>query len=341
MKGTHCDRSTGFIVHAPTRLLMAQAPDKPHDHDAHDGHDQSGNHAGHGHTTASFGKAFFIGTVLNLGFVAVEATYGILSNSMALLADAGHNLSDVAGLLIAWGAATLAKRKPSPHFTYGLRRSSILAALFNAVFLLIAVGAIAYAAVGRLFTPQPVEGGVVMIVAAIGIVINTATALLFARGRKGDINIRGAFLHMAADAAVSAGVVVSGFLIARTGLHWIDPVTSLAIVAVIVVGTWGLLRDSVAMSLDRVPDGISPAEVTDALIALPGVIKVHDLHIWPMSTTETALTCHLVVPEGIGGDNFLHDIAAMLKSDFGIGHATIQVERNEDTACLLAPGEVV
>jgi len=299
------------------------------------------DHRGHDHAPASFGRAFLIGSILNIGFVLVEASYGIAANSVALLADAGHNLSDVLGLLIAWSAATLTKRGPSKHYTYGLRRSSILAALFNAVFLLVAIGAIGYEAVQRLAAPQPVAGRTVVIVAAIGIVINGVTALLFASGRKGDINIRGAFLHMAADAAVSAGVVVAGLAIAYTGWLWLDPATSLVIVAVILAGTWGLLRDSLAMSLDRVPTTISPGAVETALSGLPGVTRVHDLHIWPMSTTEVALTCHLVMPAGCPGDAFLHDTTAMLHDRFQIGHSTIQVERDEAEACLQAPAEAV
>lgn len=303
------------------------------------GHSHSAS--GHSHAPSNFGRAFLIGTLLNTGFVLVEAGYGISVNSVALLADAGHNLSDVLGLLIAWGAATLSRRQPSADYSYGLRRTSILAALFNAVFLLVAIGAIAFEAVQRLFHPQPVEGGVIMAVASVGIVINGITAWLFASGRKGDINIRGAFLHMAADAAVSAGVVLAGFLVTRTGWLWLDPATSLVIVAVILIGTWGLLRSSVAMSLDRVPDGIAPAEVDSALMRLPGVTRVHDLHIWPMSTTDVALTCHLVMPDGCPGDAFLHDTSAMLHDRFKIGHSTIQVERDEHEACLLAPSNVV
>jgi cobalt-zinc-cadmium efflux system protein len=297
--------------------------------------------AGHSHAPANFGRAFLVGTLLNVGFVIVEAGYGVSINSVALLADAGHNLSDVLGLLIAWGAATLSKRRPSAHYSYGLRRTSILAALFNAVFLLVAIGAIAFEAVQRLLHPQPVEGKVIMAVAAVGIVINGITAWLFARGGKGDINIRGAFLHMAADAAVSVGVVGAGFLVIRTGWLWLDPVTSLVIVAVVLVGTWGLLRSSVAMSLDRVPEAIAPADVNAALASLPGVTRVHDLHIWSMSTTEVALTCHLVMPDGCPGDAFLHDTSAMLHNQFEIGHSTIQVERDEHEACSLAPASVV
>lgn len=301
----------------------------------------SGDHAGHSHAPKDFGRAFLIGTTLNMTFVIVEAVFGFLANSMALLADAGHNLSDVAGLLIAWGAASLAKRGPTRHYTYGFRRSSILAALFNALFLLVAMGAIGFEAIQRFADPQPISSGIVMLVAGVGIVINTATAMLFASGRKGDINIRGAYLHMAADAAVSAGVVVAGFAIAKTGWLWLDPLTSLAIVAVIFFGTWGLLRDSVGLSLDRVPAGIAPAEVEESLASLPGVSRVHDLHIWGMSTTEVALTCHLVMPDGSPGDAFLHQTAAKLDEEFGIDHTTIQIEREDEGNCDQAPSTVV
>lgn len=297
------------------------------------GADRGHSHAGHGHAPANFGRAFLIGTLLNLAFVMIEGGYGLAANSVALIADAGHNLSDVLGLLIAWAAATVSTRKPTANYTYGLGRSSILAALFNAVFLLVAVGAIGLEAVQRLRDPQPVAGGTVMAVAAVGIVINGLTAWLFAGGRKGDINIRGAFLHMVADAAVSAGVVVSGFAIGRTGWLWLDPATSLIIVSVILIGTWGLLRNALAMSLDRVPAGIAAHEVERALTDLPGTAYVHDLHIWPMSTTEVALTCHLVMPAGCPDDRFLHDVAAMLPRQFGIGHATVQVEQGDGDAC--------
>lgn len=309
-----------------------------------DGHGHShGDHdhgPGHSHAPADFGRAFLIGTVLNVTFVVVEAGFGIAVNSMALLADAGHNLSDVLGLLVAWGAASLGKRLPSERYTYGLRRSTILAALFNALFLLVAIGGIAVEAIRRFWTPQEVPGTTVMLVAGIGIVINGATAWLFARGRKGDINIRGAYLHMAADAGVSAAVVVAGLLITLTGAQWIDPVTSLTIVVVVFVGTWRLLKDSVAMSLDRVPPHIKRSEVGDALGALPGVTRVHDLHIWSMSTTETALTAHLVMPAGSDGDHFLHNIAELLKRRFNIGHSTLQIERDA-AACALEPDHVV
>jgi cobalt-zinc-cadmium efflux system protein len=304
---------------------------------AHD-HDHG---LGHGHAPKSFGFAFAVGTALNVGFVAVEAVYGILANSMALFADAGHNLSDVLGLLIAWGAAVLAKRLPTARYTYGLRSSSILAALVNAVLLLVAVGAIMLEAVRRLAHPEPVAEVTVMVVAGIGIVVNGLTAWLFASGRKGDINIKGAFLHMAADAAVSAGVVLAALVILFTGWARLDPVVSLVIAAVIIWGTWGLLRDSVNMSLDAVPPGIDPAEVRAYLADLSGVADLHDLHIWPMSTTETALTCHLVMPGGHPGDGYTACVTRELHHRFGIGHATLQIEVDEDVACTLAPDHVV
>ena len=318
--------------------------DRSNDHASHDhgaGHGSAHGHAGHAHAPKDFGLAFAVGVTLNFGFVLVEAIYGLLSNSMALLADAGHNFSDVLGLLIAWGATILAKRKPGGRYTYGLRSSSIVAALFNALLLLIAIVVIAYEALGRLAMPEPVAGSTVITVAAIGIVINTATALLFMRGSKNDINIRGAFLHMAADAAVSAGVVVAGFVILATGWLWIDAAVSLVIVTVIAIGTWGLLRDSVNMSLHASPSGIDPDEVAKFLRQRPGVAGLHDLHIWPMSTTETALTAHLTVPGGYPGDAFVHGIADDLLSRFGIGHATIQIETGAGDECKLEPDHVV
>jgi cobalt-zinc-cadmium efflux system protein len=302
----------------------------------------SHDHApGHSHAPADFGRAFAIGIALNSGFVVAEASFGLLSNSTALLADAGHNLSDVLGLLVAWGAASLARRAPAGRFTYGLRGSSILAALFNAVFLLVSVGAIGWESVLRLMHPEPVAGITVMIVAGIGIVINAATALMFVGGRKNDINVEGAFLHMAADAAVSLGVVIAAGLILWTGWTWIDPVMSLVICLVILWSTWGLLRTSVSMSLNAVPPGVDVVAVRKALAGLPGVTQVHDLHIWPISTTETALTCHVVMPSGHPGDRFLMDAAHELAHDFRIGHTTIQIEVSEDTPCALAPDDVV
>jgi cobalt-zinc-cadmium efflux system protein len=311
------------------------------------GHDDDRNHAhaphehGHAHAPADFGRAFAIGIGLNTAFVVVEFIYGVIGNSVALIADAGHNMSDVLGLVIAWIASVLTRRPPSQRYTYGLGGSSILAALFNAVFLLVAVGAIAWEAVLRLFNPEPVAAGTVMIVAAIGIVINALTAWLFASSRKSDLNIRGAFIHMAADAAVSAGVVLAGLVVLKTGWLWIDPVTSLAIVAAIVWSTWGLLRDSLAMSLAGVPRAIDIGAVQRYLESCSGVSAVHDLHIWPMSTTETALTAHLVVPAGHPGDQFLISTANALHEQFGIGHATLQIEVSAETACRLAPDHVV
>ncbi len=295
-----------------------------HHHD-HDGHDHGHIH-GHSHAPASFGRAFAIGITINLAYVAVEAVAGLATGSMALLADAGHNLSDVLGLAVAWAGLKLAQRPPSPRFTYGLKRSGILAALFNGVLLLLACGAIAVEALRRLADPQPVPGPVIMAVAAGGIVVNGVTAWLFARGRKGDVNIRGAWLHMLADAGVSAAVVVSGFIILQTGMHWIDPALSLVVVAVILAGTWGLLRQSVALALDAVPEGIDATAVADFLKAQPGVATVHHLHIWPMGTTDTALTVHLVMPRGHPGDAVLSGLAHDLEHRFGIGHVTIQVE---------------
>ena len=311
-----------------------------HDHD-HGGHDHRHGPGGHGHAPASFGRAFAIGIGLNVAFVLVEAGFGIASNSMALVADAGHNLSDVLGLVVAWVAAVLSKRPPSDRFTYGLRGSSILAALFNAVFLLVAVGAIAWEAVLRLLSPAPVAGATVIVVAAIGIAINGFTAWLFASGRRGDINIRGAYLHMAADAAVSAGVVGAGLAILATGWLWLDPVASLVIVAVVIWSTWDLLRDSLAMSLSAVPPGIEPAAVRAALLGESGVAGLHDLHIWSMGTTETALTAHLVMPAGHPGDAFLMRVGESLRRHHGIGHVTLQVETDPATGCALEPDQVV
>jgi cobalt-zinc-cadmium efflux system protein len=291
------------------------------------------HHDHHAHAPTDFGRAFALGTVLNLAFVAIEGTAGFLTDSVALLADAGHNLSDVLGLLIAWGGAELAKRPASKQFTYGLRGSSILAALANAVLLLVAVGAITLEAVERLGSPPPIAGGMVMLVAGIGILVNGATALLFVRGRKSDVNVRGAFLHMAADAGVSAAVVVAGGLMLLTGNTWIDPAISLVVVAVILWSTWGLLKDSIKMALHAVPSGIDPEAVERTLAALPGVTRVHDLHIWPMSTTEAALTAHLVIPGGHPGDAFLIELQHRLAHDFRIDHTTVQIELGDGAEC--------
>lgn len=321
-----------------------------HDHAGHSGHHHDHDHGhthhhhgpgGHVHAPANFGKAFAVGITLNTGFVIIEAMYGFASGSMALVADAGHNLSDVLGLMAAWSAAVLVKRAPTPRFTYGLRGSSILAAMFNAVFLLVAVGAIAWEAVLRLFNPEPVTEMTVIIVAAIGILINGVTAWLFASGRDSDLNIRGAYLHMMADAAVSLGVVVAAVVIMFTGWQWIDAATSLVISALIIWSTWGLLRDSTAMSLAAVPRNIDPSAVRAYLAQCAGVAQVHDLHIWSMSTTEVALTCHMVMPTGHPGDAYLMDVCARLTRDFGIAHTTIQIETDPETACVLAPEHVI
>jgi cobalt-zinc-cadmium efflux system protein len=309
------------------------------DHDHHHGHDQPGHD--HSHALASFGKAFVAGIALNAGFVVLEIVFGLFGHSVALLADAGHNLSDVLGLLVAWVASILVKRAPTPRFTYGFSGSSILAALFNALFLMVVIGGLSWEAIGRLFYPEPVAGGTVMIVAAAGIVINGVCAWLFASGRKGDINIRGAFAHMAADALVSLGVVVAGFVILLTGWLWLDPVVSLMINAIIIWGTWSVLRDSTAMSLHAMPPGIDPAEVSAFLSGQPGVHAIHDLHVWGMSTTETALTAHLVMPGGHPGDAFLIGICETLSARYCIGHATLQVETDPASACALAPAHVI
>ena len=291
-------------------------------------HDHHHDHAhGHSHAPGEYGRTFAIGITLNLGFVIVEAGAGWVSDSIALIADAGHNLSDVLGLLMAWAAFTLSKRPASARYTYGLRGSSILAALFNAILLLVACGAITLGAIQRFAHPAPVEPGMMMAVAAIGIIINLGTALLFLRGRHSDLNIRGAFLHMAADAAVSAGVVVAGALVAVTGLLWVDPAISLVIVAVIVAGTWGLFRDSLAMSLNGVPGGIDSEVVKERLSRLPGVEAVHHVHIWPTSTTEVALTAHLLMPEPANQDGFLASTAKLMRDEFQIGHSTFQIEQ--------------
>lgn len=319
-----------------------------HDHEdsRHDRHrHQHGHVHGHGHDHShapkSFGTAFGLGIALNITFVAVEAAYGVIGNSMALLADAGHNLGDVLGLAVAWAAAVLSQRRPTTRYTYGFRSSSIMAALVNAVVLLVAMGAIILEAARRLAAPEPVAGQDVIIVAAIGILINTITAWLFASGRKGDINIKAAFLHMAADAAVSLGVVLAGVVILLTGWLWLDPAVSLVIAVIIVWGTWGLLRDSVNMSLAAVPAGIEPEAVRGFLESQPGVSHVHDLHIWPMSTTETALTCHVVLPGGHPGDEFTRRVSSELQRRFGIQHATTQIETSEEVTCALAPEHVV
>lgn len=295
----------------------------------------------HAHTPHEFGRAFAIGIALNLGFVVIESAYGFIANSMALVADALHNLGDVLSLVVAWLAMALAQRMPSQTHTYGLKRATILAALINAVLLLVAVGAIVVEALRRLAQPGDIATLTVMVVAAIGIVINGITARLFYAGRAKDINLRGAYLHMLYDALVSLGVMLAGAAIWFTGWRWIDPAVSLIVAGVILVGTWGLLKGSLGMSLDAVPRGITLAEVGRFIGQQPGVAAVHDLHIWPMSTTETALTCHCVMPGGHPGDAFLVELARALHERFGIEHATIQIEVDANIPCALEPDHVV
>ena len=311
-----------------------------HRHDEGQGHDHRAHR--HDHAPASFGRAFLIGIVLNGGFVAVEAAYGFFANSLALLADASHNLSDVLGLVLAWAAASLVKRQPSARYTYGMKRTSILASLANAMLLLVASGAIVLEAVRRFDAPQPVAEMTVIWVALIGIAINGGTALGFMAGRKSDLNIRGAFLHMMTDALVSLGVVVSGVVVLATGWQWVDPAVSVTIAVVIVAGTWSLLKDSINLALDAVPANIDRAAIQTYLLALPGVSEVHDLHIWAMSTTEVAMTAHLVRPGATLDDQLLMQACRELSQRFGIGHATLQVESGDPAhPCALAPAEVV
>lgn len=302
----------------------------PHDHD----------HSAHAHALPGNNQAFAIGVALNLGFVVAEVVYGLGAHSLALLSDAGHNLSDVFGLLIAWGAIHLSQSLPTRRRTYGLRRSSILAALANAVILLIAVGGITWEAIGRFWRPETVGGNTVIVVAAVGVVINAVTALLFMAGRERDLNVKGAFLHMAADAVVSLGVVGIGFAIGATGWAWLDPAVSILIGGVIVWGTWGLLCEALNLAMDAVPAQINPEAVEAYLGALPGVEAVHDLHIWGMSTTEVALTAHLVMPVPPANDSFLHEVCEELHEHFEIGHTTLQLERGE-VGCQQAPAHVV
>jgi cobalt-zinc-cadmium efflux system protein len=308
-------------------------------HAHHHDHSHAHDHAAHSHAPTNFGWAFAIGASLNAGFVIAELIFGYAANSLALISDAVHNLSDVIALLLAWAAAWLAQKRPTQRYTYGYRRASILAALFNAGLLLVAVGGIIVEAINRLQEPAAVSSWTVMVVAAFGIAINGSTALLFMRGRDGDLNIRGAYLHMAADAGVSLGVVVAALVIMLSGWLWVDPAISLVIAAAVLASGWGLARDSVNLALDGVPRGIELARVKDYLGALEGVSEVHDLHIWAMSTNETALTAHLVRPDGTD-DAFLHRVCEELSHRFNIHHATLQIETRGDV-CKLAPAEQV
>lgn len=295
-----------------------------HTHDHH-------SHGGEGHThhlPTSFGRAFAIGITLNIVYVFAQVLFGLAAHSLALLADAGHNLGDVMGLIMAWGASVLARRQPTARYTYGLRRSTILASLANAILLLVAVGGITWEAIRRFGAHEQINGITVICVAAVGVAVNGITAMLFASGQKNDLNIKGAFMHMAADAAVSAGVVVAGLVILVSGWSWLDPLVSLVINAIIVWGTWGLLRDSLDMTMDAVPPGIDVPRVQNYFRSLPGVTDFHHLHIWALSTTETALTVHLVKPQSEGDDNLLMTVCHELSTSHGIGHATVQFERN-------------
>ncbi|MCC7449362.1 MAG: cation transporter [Anaerolineae bacterium] len=283
-------------------------------------------HHHHDHGVTNYGRSFAFGVILNLGFVGLELLFGLLSNSLALVGDAVHNFSDVLALLLAWGAAILVRRQATRRYTYGWRRASILAALINAVSIFVVIGGLMWEAIRRFSEPDPVSGPTMVGVAAVGIVINAVTALLFFSGRKTDLNIRGAFLHMAADAGVSLGVVIAGAIIAVTRFQWLDPLVTLIIGGIVLISSWGLLRDSVRLAMDAVPEGIDPAKVQSYLGQLPSVADVHDLHIWGMSTTETALTAHLVIDHAISNDDFLAQTADSLHDRFGIEHVTLQIE---------------
>ena len=307
---------------------MAHTPTHQHDHH-HDGEHAGHSHHHHHHVAPQdITRAFIIGIILNFAFVVAETVTGLFINSLALLTDAGHNLSDVASLVLVLIANRLSKKKATENYTYGYQKTTILVALSNAVLLLIAVGAIGYEAVQRMIHPEPVQGDVISIIAGVGILINTATALLFLKGKDKDINVRGAYLHMATDAIISAGVVVAGIIMFYTKYYWLDAVISAFIIVVIIISTWDLLKDSLRLSLDGVPAGIASDSILKYLYSLEGVREVHDLHIWAMSTTETALTVHLVMPEKVTDDTFLKTVKHKLAHDFQVAHSTIQIERS-------------
>ncbi len=340
----HAERPAPADGHAPAHAGgPRQGGERSHGHQHPHGHSHGHGHGhghGHAHGADPAARGFVPGILLNLGFTAFEAAAGLAAGSMALVADAGHNLSDVLGLVLAWVAVLLARRRPSPRRTYGWQRGTILAALANAGLLLVAVGAILAEAVDRLLHPAPVATGPMLWVAAAGVVVNGATALLFARGRAHDVNRRGAFLHMAADAAVSLAVVAGALVIRATGWLWVDPGLGLVVAVVILVGTWGLLRDSASLAMDMVPPGLDPEAVRGFLAGLPGVAEVHDLHIWALGTTQVALTAHLVRPGAGPDDGFLLAAGAGLRERFGIGHATLQLETGSH-GCPLAPDDVL
>ncbi len=310
-----------------------------HDYSQDHSHDQGHHeHAAHHHGLPTYNRAFLVGLILNGGFVLTEATFGWLANSVALMADAGHNLSDVLGLLLAWSASLLARRQPSTRYTYGWRKLSVLAAFFNSVFLLVVTGGIIWESLQRLVHPSEVKGAIVITVAAIGILINTGTALMFVSGRQGDLNIRAAFQHMVADAVASLGVVLAGLVIVWTHWLWLDPAFSLVIGALIILSTWELLKDSFHLAIDGVPRSIDERAVRTYLAERPGIDQVHDLHIWSMSTVEIALTAHVVMPAGHPGDGFLAQVCRELREQFGIQHATLQIEVGDsEHPCLLEP----
>lgn len=318
-----------------------------HNHHHHDhGESHAGGHLGHhhghhhGHGTPH-GSAFAIATSLNILFVLIETAAGVIGHSTALLADAGHNLSDVLSLLLAWGAARLSARAPSRRFTYGMKSASILAALANAALLWVALGAILIETLQKFASPEPAQAGLMMVVAAAGIAVNGLSAMLFARGSKDDLNLRAAFQHLLADAAVSAGVVLAGLAIHFTAWNWIDPITSLAITLMIALGSWSMLKESVQMGLLAVPASVNEEKLRAFILAQPGVSALHDLHVWPISTTDTAMTAHIIMPAGHPGDAFLHELAHEMEHDFGIGHATIQIETDGGHHCALHSDEVV
>ena len=309
-----------------------------HAHHDHAHHDHAHHH---GHAPEGHGRAFAAGIALNLLIVLVEIAYGVIGHSMALLSDAAHNVSDVLGLALAWAATVLARRKPSARRTYGLRRMTILAALGNAVFLLVGTGGVSWEAIRRMPDPGPVDARIVMFVAGGAAVVNAASALLFSKGRHDDLNVRSAFLHLAGDATIAAGVVVSGFIVLKTKWTLVDPITSLVVSLLVLYSTWSLLKDSLNLALDAVPEGIDPEEVRSFLCTLPGVTEIHDLHIWAMSTTENALTAHLVMPERAGNPTFLGDACKALHERFRIEHSTLQVEPPDAPACRQAPEESI
>lgn len=330
----------------PKRFITIMSDHSAHDHDlVHDqdhSHDHDHGHGHHHHVPKSFGKAFAIGITLNTIYVIAEVIWGIIGHSLALLADACHNLSDILALVCAWVATILSQKKPSAHFTYGYRRTSILASLANAIILLIVTGGIILEAIERFSNPVPVQQWVIIIVAAIGVVVNGATAMMFVSGQKEDLNIKGAFLHMTYDALLSLSVVIVGITLLFTQLYWLDPAISLFVSVIMIIGTWSLLKDSVVLAMDGVPNSINPIAVETYLRSLPNISDLHDLHIWAMSTTDTALTVHLVSDTEDRSEHLLHDVAKTLKDKFKISHATFQIEHsNEAQDCILAPATTI